>query len=148
MTRSFPMWLISNLGICGRCMRQSFAAALLASTSAAAAGVWVGPSAITALLASGALGLLLLWMAHIVAYAARAAAGLRPGDHAGKVADPSRRTFLPSFAKVLVGAALATALPARLAHADVTCSSSQWCCRHDFSRCSGGYCPCTQCCNK
>lgn len=130
--KSVSEWVIGNLGVCRRCMHQSFVAALLAAAAAAVAWAWFGSSVAIAFLAAGALGLTLLWIAHVVAYAARTAIRPRCAAHADAVADPSRRTFLPAFVKTAAGVALATALPATLAMAD--CEGD---CNKYFKACMG-----------
>ncbi len=130
-----------QLGRCPTCMRQSFIAALISSLTAAAAWLWLGRPLMAALISVTATGLVLLWLAHVVAYARRAQADgptQRDADH--DLPDPSRRALAPGFAKLVVGVALATALPPALAHAN--CIQFPVCCTKDgdcvcSGRCSG-----------
>lgn len=129
--KSLSKRVISNLGVCRRCMHQSFVAALLAAVAAAAAWACFGSSVVTGILAVGALGLTLLWIAH-VASAARAAAWPRRTRHDDAAPHPSRRAYLPAFIKIAAGVALATALPATVAMAD--CEGD---CNKFFKACMG-----------
>jgi hypothetical protein len=145
MRRPVSTWVTARLGTCGKCMHRSFIAALLALGATTVAWVWLGLPAITVVFASIGLALSLLWIAHIVAYVSRPSARSRHTDHTHGLSDPSRRALIPTFASVVIGVAIATALPARLARAEVTCGSNEWCCRHDFSQ-DGN--PCVRCCSK
>jgi len=142
--RRFISWFFANLGACPRCMRLSFVAAFLASTCAVGAFWSSGRSVWTLTFALAGLLFSMLWTAHIVTYAARVS-GRRRGDRRVLIADPARRAFLPVFARALGVVALATALPPRLALAEVKCASDEWCCRHDFHQ-DGN--PCVKCCKK
>jgi hypothetical protein len=145
MRESVSVWVTARLSTCGKCMHRSFISALLAVGATTAAWVWLGLAAITVVFAAIGFALSLLWIVHIIAYVSRASARSRRTDHTDGLSDPSRRALLPTFARVVIGVAIATALPARFARADVTWSSSEWCCRHDFSR-QGN--PCVGCCPK
>ncbi len=143
MKTSLCKWLIANVGACPTCMRQSFVTALFAATVALSAWLLLGSSLTTTLLISGAVGMALLWVVHLFAYAWKVSAKTHRTEYGVTVLDHSRRAFIPTFAKVFIGVALATALPVRPAWA-VTCASDEWCCRHDFN--NGGVC--VKCCPK
>lgn len=142
MIRLLESRIVSHLGVCGRCARQSFSAALVAVIAMTVSWLVFGASLLTAAVAVIALALALLWVAHVVTYSARVATKARA---ATPLRNPSRRAFFPTFAKIAAAAALATALPYAVAHADPACPDGEWCCKHDFSQ-QGN--PCVQCCQK
>jgi hypothetical protein len=104
--------LDANLGRCPRCMRRCFTVAMCGSAAMATGWLVVGRSAVTELSSVVASLLICLWLLHVAFSASRVAA--RVSD---TVEDPSRRALVRTFAKALLGVALATALPARLARA-------------------------------
>jgi hypothetical protein len=142
--RRIGTWFISNLGACRKCMRLSFITAALAGIAVTGAWFRLGQSPVTAFLTPAALALILLWIGHVVTFAARASTKQLQPAPTDAVRDPARRALIPVFAKILVGAALATALPARFDHGD-GCGPGEWCCRHDFSKPGS---PCIKCCKK
>ena len=145
MIKPLRTWLKATLGACPRCMRRSFASALLAATAAATGWFWLGPSILTAIFASGALGLTLLWLAHLLTYTWKVSARSPQPGHTDTEPDRSRRAVIPTCAKIFIGFALATVLPVRFARADPSCGADEWCCRHDFTK-EGN--PCVKCCPK
>ena len=131
-----------NLGRCRSCMRASFLSAACVWLAAFVVFA-VAPSARAlglAFLAAGAT-LSVLWLAHLTAYAARAArCRLSTATIAtdGTVTRHSRRELVPLFAKAFALIAFATALPALASKAmaqDSTCPANlpypcgtQYCC--------------------
>lgn len=142
MKKSLAQTLVSHLGVCPRCMRKSFTAAFVASVITAAAWAWAPPS-LAAFIAASAVGLFGLWLAHLTVYAWRRIIVARKAP-AEEVPDFARRAVFPAFASIFVGAAIATALPARFAHAEtcgdstVTCTGSTPTCCYSTQR--GYYC--------
>ena len=145
----FGITTISKMGRCRFCMRAAFVSAV--STSILAFGILaVWPGAVMGYgLAGVAAALLVLWLAHITAYAARTA---RCKVKTVTVLDNSlathtRRDLLPLFAKAFAFMVLATALPAlsRPAFADgcpaetpYECGTN-WCCAAAAIWYCGGY---------
>lgn len=123
---------IQNLGRCPKCMRQSFLVALAAWAAAIIARVMDGSGALSIGIALGAGALSLLWVAHLLAYAARSVAPLPAGDSSG-AETLSRRDIIPKFARAVGVMALVTATPASV--------WAQSCC--DCSKCASGQ----NCCN-
>jgi hypothetical protein len=101
---------LRHVGECPTCMRISFMAMSLAALATIASSL-LGLN--TALFAMLAVGLALLWLAHIVTRAIRSA-------RRHHQADPSRRLAIRTFAQVAVGAAAMSAIPWG-AHADSGC---------------------------
>jgi hypothetical protein len=132
MEQHLVQWLDGRLGRCRRCMRKSFTAA--AGTALATAGGWTwGSPLVAAILASAATGLLLLWMAHVAAFAWRKSAQLRhaaPSD----APDLGRRAVFTAFTRIFVGTAVATALPAVRARAE-QCGQTTLVCKDPLPVC-------------
>ncbi len=139
-----------NFARCPRCMRQSLFAAVgscLATFAIAALGA---PSWAVAALGSVALGLNALWMAHVAAFAMRAAVApkhaienLSAGKYP-KTVEParlSRRHFAAKLARA-AGAAIALSALANSVLAAGNCDCSK--CRSDQYCCptANGYCGC------
>lgn len=138
-----------SLGRCPRCMRKSFLAALAAWLLALAAATLAVPSALVLGIAAGAIGLSVLWIAHVLSFALRSAATAgkapggegRPTGHDGSAAAArTRREVMFEFARAAAFAALATALSAKAALACVqvpkSCSANSDC---DCSKCCGQF---------
>ena len=131
--------LARTLGRCPRCMRRSFAAAALAWLVTAGLAVGHGPSSLVMAMAIAAAAATALWLAHVLAFAARASlpdATRAPRDGSGTPS--SRRDFALAFARAALFAALATAISARAAFACTqlpkSCSSNDDC---ECSKCCG-----------
>jgi hypothetical protein len=131
----------ATLGRCPRCMQQAFLAAVSSWLLVIGVALIGHDSRLTAAATIGALGLTLLWTAHLVAYAARSVAASKRPRHDG-TADMSRRHFIPSFARAFGFIALATAFPAGAALAQGCCDCSQ--CTSDQVCCNtaNGCCGC------
>jgi hypothetical protein len=150
---------LHRIGICLKCMRQSFLACLsawsltlalnvLASTSGYHVSrlVFLVPAACTA-----------LWLLHLTAFAARAAAGAAK-SHEGQglptdVRSSGRRAFISVFARAFAGVTLAMAVPGmalawgecagRLRCAFTHCSDTGvYCCPPEYPVLSGCDCRC------
>jgi hypothetical protein len=126
--------LDANLGRCPRCMRQAFLATLGAWFLAGALGPFAARD-ITGLAMGLAVSLTLLWLAHLGAYALRAArvTNDRPVE--------SRRRFAANLLKAAGAMAAITALSGT-ALADGCCDCSK--CRTDQVCCktANGCCGC------
>lgn len=123
----FRMKLDRHLGRCPKCMRQSFLAA--AAAWGLAATLWLVNAMGIVMLAAmaAALGATLLWLAHLAAYAVRAARATADAPL------ESRRRFASNLLKAAGAMAIITALPGT-ALADnccdcSKCSSQQVCCK-------------------
>ncbi|HTW34605.1 MAG TPA: hypothetical protein VMD53_08300 [Rhizomicrobium sp.] len=143
--------LANNLGRCGKCIRQSFAAALGAWIAVAVVVMFTGFSWIAAAMAAGATLPSGLWLAHLTAYAARAArcrVSTATADAIGNVTRHSRRDLFPFFVKTFAAVALASvfqSLPTG-ARAQSTCPANlpfvcggQYCCSGAASWYCSGY---------
>lgn len=131
MLEQVTRWSASYLGVCGKCMRQSFLAAFFAMLLATAVSLWVPWSQVAWAIDLVAVSLVLLWIMHLVAYAWRAAG--HPGTAGGGAPDVSRRALVPAFARMFAAAALITALPEVASAAGccncTLCRAGQVCCR-------------------
>jgi hypothetical protein len=107
----------AHLGHCSLCTRKAFLTAVsawAASAILAFGADWPHALTFAEAIAAGLTG---LWIAHLLAFAGKAsgrARNIRP-----ELADPSRRAFLPVFAKTLAFAVVASTVP-RLAFATVS----------------------------
>jgi hypothetical protein len=139
MAKQLRHWAASHLGVCQRCMRQAFAAAIASILCAVLLGIALGAVPVAFAASAVSLALIVLWCAHLVAYSLRAvalaAAARRPAHSVARHKDRSRREIVPLFAKAFVFVALASTIGARSAHACVQlpigCSSNNDC------KCSG-----------
>jgi hypothetical protein len=140
--RSLKDIFLANLGRCPKCMKQSFIFML---------GAWVLAFVIelttnspTLLIASKivAVGSAGLWLLHLTAFSLRAVRNTSTSTgnalRVNAVTDlslQSRRQFALSFAKSLIIAATATALPIRNAFAESRMSKCLTCCDTKLSVC-------------
>jgi hypothetical protein len=122
-------------------MRMAFLSAGCVWFAALAAEVFLPGTIVVIALVAVALALSLLWLAHLVAYAARRArcAARTPSvDRAGTITRYRRRDIFPLFARTLALAALATALPAVFSAARADDDGG---CQDDTPyACDGNYC--------
>ncbi|GLR59337.1 DUF3624 family protein [Rhizobium indigoferae] len=102
-------------GRCPRCMRQSFLAASVAGiVTITLFGIYREINAITVLATTGFGATILLWLAHITAFAWRVASGKVRQSALSDGATQERRTVLLNFGQAFVAMALATsAIPVR-----------------------------------
>ena len=128
----------ANLGRCPKCMRISFLASLAAWALLVAVNLIDDQSAFTAVATISALAFTVLWIAHLVAYATRAAMGSdKPNDRSVEpTAVLSRRQIIPIFARALGAVALSTALPAT-AFAQSRLNKCLTCCAEHLQKCGG-----------
>lgn len=144
--------LNSKVGRCAVCMRKSFSAALVSWLVASFLMVALGNKIATDMALSLAVALTALWLAHLTAYAVRAASPKSPPRVAAPSPAWSRRDFLPTFGKVFAGVALATALPGlafaqdRLRDCLTCCAKYQNSCGNDGD-CNVNYQNCVANCN-
>lgn len=115
---------LTKLGSCSRCTRQAFRFSAL-SWVLTLFCAYYSPSLVFQSIFALSVCLTLLWIAHLVAYSTRAISAKVAGNANidGKtrmVISSSRRDFLPLFARVLAGAALASAITSP-AFADSAC---------------------------
>lgn len=110
--------LSSKLGECSYCMRKAFQSAIGTFASVAVAIYLTAPTLIVLSLASLAVLLTLLWIAHLIAFASR-----RANSHRLPSGSVTRRSVVTTFARAFVGVALATSVPSRAvaANCSVTC---------------------------
>ena len=141
MLQQLPSYLWANLGHCPICTRKAFLTAA-GAWMVMALSVGLGePSWFVSLLETGAVGLTTLWVAHLAAFAKKSEVVTR-----GEGPDLARRAVVPTFARTLAAAALASTLP-RLALAGPTtiqCSctggkTTSGCCPTE----DGNVCVCT-----
>ena len=118
--------LDAKLGRCPRCMRQSLLAASAGLVLALALTVLAPAPLLVAIGWIAAFALAALWVAHVVAFSARAAIAGRDGAERKRADRWQRRKFLEVFAKTLLLVAAATVFPVtfRAASAD-ECSCPQ-----------------------
>ncbi|HYD24203.1 MAG TPA: hypothetical protein VEB68_05350 [Croceibacterium sp.] len=134
-TPTFPLdWIASRLGTCARCMRTAFGSALVASVLAAFGTILAPSMWPTVALQLAAVALAALWLAHLLAYATRAARRLgretvyrREGEAVFPSAGPrrraySRREFVWHGVKAFALAAFVTAFPAGMSRAQTACT--------------------------
>ncbi len=114
--RQSAAYFSGSLGYCQRCVRKAFLASAgmwalaLASAASPWSQIWIVP-------VLAAVGLTILWVAHLVAYAGKVAAT----DSAKQDDDLlSRRSLLPIFLRALASAALVTSF-SHPAFADSPC---------------------------
>lgn len=109
--------LWKNLGYCSNCIRKAF----LTAASAWGLALLIALSDWSNLLpvaVFGAVGLTMLWIAHLVGFARKVTVATVSGKV--NMATPSRRAVLPLFARALAFAAFASAM-SRQAFADSPC---------------------------
>jgi hypothetical protein len=98
MIANASKYIVSKLGACPKCMRQSFHSALVAWTVVPVAFYSYGWS-LALLIAALAVLLSMLWLAHLGAYAYRITmASARPHDQM----NDQRRTFVTDLIKAFV----------------------------------------------
>lgn len=120
----------ANVGHCTTCMRQAFLATFGSWMLAVFARAISAPTSISVLIAVAALGLTLLWIVHLIAFAAKAThwtfsserhdrSDIKDGPTpVGEVAPTrSRREMLSFFARTVAGVAIGTAVPAAFSSA-------------------------------
>jgi hypothetical protein len=116
--RARSRWILANLGACPKCMRTSFLAALW-SAIVAGGMVVAAPGSLWAILsATGAGGLVLLWIAHLVAFGIRTSRGMLRARRGLSGVSPAvpytaslRREFLHGALQAFGFAAIATVFP-------------------------------------
>lgn len=101
-------WAAANLGRCPHCMRKALLFMLAAVAAALALPMLDGPPALVAACRAVALASLCLWLAHVAAFALRAATSDADGQ---QIPSAARRRSLLAFGRGLLLAAAATALP-------------------------------------
>ena len=106
MLQQLPSYLWANLGHCPICTRKAFLTAAGAWMAMALSAGLGEPSWFVSLLETGAVGLTALWVAHLAAFAKRAEVVTR-----GAGPDLVRRAVIPTFARTLAAAAIASTLP-------------------------------------
>jgi hypothetical protein len=97
-----------DLGHCSRCTRKAFLAAVSAWVTTAIA-LWAEWPQALAIAEVISVGLTALWITHLLAFAgkvSREGHEIRP-----ELLNPSRRAFLPMFARTLAFAAVASTVP-------------------------------------
>ncbi len=134
----------TKLGRCPKCMKTSFLAAAAAwAVALALASMPTVPSIGAAIWAVPAV-LTLLWIGHLASFAGRATRGaFRRAEDEERIRGASasamirwpRRRFLLTFAKMLVIAAAATALPFRAMAQDCSCADPECTCPPDAPDC-------------
>jgi hypothetical protein len=136
--------IYSELGDCMVCIRTAFQCAAF-SWLIAALLLLFGWSTLSVLAAIAALGLTVLWAAHLLVHASKTAVeknvSLEPKS------GHSRRAVLPIFLRTLGAAAVLSANPAL---ADVNCPHGTGACGQDncpdcYRACYGGPSPCVRC---
>lgn len=122
--------LFSKLGRCQFCIRTALLVALAAWACAGAAFLWLVPLALP--LAAVAAALTMLWLAHLLAFAWRAATH----REAGTADQPNlaRRDFFPVFIRAAAFIAASSAVPALAAGqcppGFYPCGNSGLCCKN------------------
>jgi hypothetical protein len=111
--------MLRELGRCPHCMRKSFVAAVVASAASLLAREWIREALALIPLAVLAAAMIMLWAAHLVIFSLRQVVGGKSLE-VHLEPDSGRRSFLPTFAKALAGAAVLTALP-KFARAEDKC---------------------------
>ena len=125
---------LSKLGRCALCMRAAFLSAVAGIAAAIAASLLL-PSSLALLSMALAIGFVVLWLAHLAAYATRATRHSPPSEAAPQ---HSRRQALAVFARAFMFVAVASAAPLLLRGAALAQSGcpatapylcgSDWCC--------------------
>ena len=134
--------LIRHLGRCSRCMRQS-CVFMLGSWGLTIALMGASTSSLVLHLVEAiSVAATVLWLAHLVAFAARTVKGELSSEREATVRNasddpsiPPRRRFLFEFAKNFLLVAAATALPASAALAQTKTQSCLTCCASLLSNC-------------
>lgn len=133
--------LTDNLGRCPRCMRIAFFMALAAIPTAALAAHFARFPFVAVAAWGVAVALVLLWLAHLAAFAARSAKGPGPlnsraaGLAAANPSSPPRRQFISAFSKSFVLATVVAALPTRASFAQSHMSRCLTCCAKKLKAC-------------
>jgi hypothetical protein len=130
LSKNLFSFVWGNLGYCKRCIRKAFQTAAIGWSLVTFATVLGQPRTLTATLTIASAGLTLLWVAHLVAYARKATAYIdeksasaeSPNSPGAKIQlqSSSRRDVIPLFARMIAGAAIASAI-ATPAFADSAC---------------------------
>ena len=134
------LWLRKNLGTCGRCMRQAFAAALAAVILAAVATVFLD-NWIAAVGWFFAGALTALWLAHVWMFTQRSIRATALRDGSGTPQEQRavlwpRRRVLAAFVRTLAFSAAALVLPRAAMAQECNCYSDNDCyCPPDFPNC-------------
>jgi hypothetical protein len=103
LMRAFvPIW--SNFGNCPFCMRRAFQAALAAWGVAAIIAVFTDVPLLLTTIAVGAIGLSLLWLTHILAFARKISFAFKRPAH-------SQYEAMSAFARALGVAATLSTVP-------------------------------------
>jgi hypothetical protein len=139
--------LESNLGRCPRCMQTSFYVALDAWVLMLAVLLTIHDATTRRVATTAAIAFTGLWVAHLVAYAARAATTSDKADDLSAEATTvwSRRQIASMFVRTLGAAAAGTALPATVFTVLLGTGGTAKC---DEFGCDGNLCDTNHPCNR
>jgi hypothetical protein len=130
-----------KLGHCPKCMRTSFLAAAAAVTACCMNRALELPPPLVMAGTAIAAGLVSLWLAHLLAFAGRAAQGavaravLPPATPGMEVQSWPRRRLLFLFAKAFVFAGIASMLPRSAAAQTCSCDQADCTCPAEAPNC-------------
>ena len=148
----------ANLGHCPYCMKKAFRTAVVACSGLAAATALHLPFSILVLFAVATVGLVLLWIAHLLAFGLKTSVAERQ-----ETKQSARRALLINFGRAVAFAAVGTTMPPAFVRAaqrrrffrpsDVPCgigrcTQANYGCCHDNNTCQYNYwcCPMTSKC--
>jgi hypothetical protein len=130
----------TSLGHCMICMRTAFIAAAITTCAAGVIYIAFGASPFTAPIFVASVGLIALWMAHILVFSKKTSQKHYLEKNTD-VATVSRRNYVALFAKTAAFAALATAVPT-IASA---CGGQYSACNSDKDCCAAWVCISKKC---